>query len=58
MSTANNVKKASASGSIMRVNGANLSSQSQTKNVVEDSEVDLDGDMGTDGRPRVKEEVK
>ena len=57
MSTANNVKKASGNGTIMRVNGANLQSQGQTKNVFEDIDVTLDGDNGTDGRPRVREVI-
>lgn len=58
MSTSNNVKKCSSNGTIMRVNQGNLQSSGQTKNVVEDYAVDLDGEVGTGGRPRVKEEVK
>jgi hypothetical protein len=29
-----------------------------TKKVVEDYDIDLDGDQGTNGRPRVKEVIK
>ena len=29
-----------------------------TKNIVEDYEISLDNDLGTDGRPRFKEEIK
>lgn len=29
-----------------------------TKNVVEENEITLEGDIGTNGRPRVKEEIK
>lgn len=58
MSTANNVKKQSANGVISRVNGGGLQSSVATKNVVEDFAISLDGDQGTNGRPRVREEIK
>lgn len=57
MTTSNNVKKASGN-CVTRVNGPNLHSLAQTKNVVEDISVELEGDIGTDGRPRVREVVK
>jgi hypothetical protein len=57
MSTSNSVKKASGNGTIVRVGGAS-GKQSETKNVVEDIDVDLDGDVGTDGRPRVREIIE
>lgn len=56
MSTSNNVKKASGNGTIVRVGGAS-GKQSGTKNVVEDIDVSLDGDLGTDGRPRVRDVI-
>lgn len=60
MSKGNNVKKCSANGEIQRVNqkAQGLQSSAATKQVVEDIAIDLDGDVGTNGRPRVREEIK
>lgn len=55
--TANNVKKCSAPGELQRV-GGNKESKMTTKNIVEDFDCDLEGENGTDGKPRFKEEVK
>ena len=37
---------------------ARLMSGNTTKSVKEDISLDLEGDIGTDGRPRVREEIK
>lgn len=58
MSTSNNLKKCSANGEILRVNGNLQSKVGTTKPVVEDYNVSLDGEVGTGGKPRVKEEIK
>ena len=58
MTTANNVKKESGNVRVMRANRGGLQSSMQTKAVVENYDIDLGEDCGTNGRPRVKEEIK
>lgn len=61
MSTANNLKKQGENGIIERRNGGGLqggNNGGEAKSVVEDFDLNLDGDMGTDGRPRIREEIK
>lgn len=60
LSSSNNQKKSSGNGTIVRVNGGLQSSSkaTTTKPVVEDIDIHLDGDEGTGGRPRVREEIK
>jgi hypothetical protein len=58
MSTSNNMKKCSANGTIIRTTGGALQSDMTIKPVVEDIDVCLEGEVGTGGRPRVKEEIK
>jgi len=54
-----NVMRQDAEGKCVRVNGKqNLRLKETTKRVVEDQVVDLAGEQGVGGRPRVKEEVK
>lgn len=57
-STANNQLKSSGLNCVARKNGGLQSGSGKTKNIVEDYDIDLEGDTGTDGRPRVREEVK
>jgi hypothetical protein len=58
LSTSNNVKKQSENGTITRKNNGQLQSEVTTKPIVEDFDVTLDGEEGTGGRPRIKEEIK
>ena len=61
MSTANNLKKCSENGMIERRNGGGLQgglNGGASKNIVEDFDINLDGDMGTNGRSRIREEEK
>ncbi len=55
--TANNILHASENGEPYR-RTANLQALCETKAVVEDYDIDIDGEEGTGGRPRFREEVK
>ena len=57
MSTANNVVKCSANGEAYK-QGGKLEGKASTKEVFEDIDIDLDGEEGTDGKPRFREEIK
>lgn len=57
-STSANVKVRNEQGHIVRKNGGLQGGLNSHKKVVEDYQIDLDGDFGENGRPRIKEEVK
>lgn len=61
MSTANNIKKCSENGIIERRNGKALQGGikgGEAKSIVEDFDINLDGDYGKDGRSRIRVEEK
>jgi len=58
MAKPNYSNEASGENTNYRVNNQRQDLLSETKAVSEDIEISLEGDFGTDGRPRVREEIK
>jgi hypothetical protein len=59
MSTSNSVKKQADNGMIERSNKGYCSGfAAKTTNITEDFDLNIDGDEGVNGRPRVREEEK